>query len=537
MVYLTSTGVAASTANLFISTSNNVGIGTTSPGYKLEVSGYIGAPLVSKVQTIDLTNTSTFLTTRFYPIVINVANSLQTSLYRHEFSVDMPSQGGGVAYNDHWIRGWVQAGGWSDQQPRMFQLAHGYYDTNERSILGVYVGAQDALTEVVVYLRGGGTYYVTTASSTVTAYSSAYINANNTFAIKNVAGVDVVGTSVGANQLFFGITSSTGTYTSGVNVVQNVNSTYGTPATTGSFASDAGVLDRINGGDIVLDTGMTASGPVWLQARRLSNFADKFDLLLNPNGGNVGIGVSPACQLHLYNTTSGGQIGIGMQNDSTSYMRMGMDSSYLQYICNNAFWNGSAYNYVYTGGYGGQATRIQQYNGTIGFDTASGGTNPISFTNRLYIANGGNVGIGTTTPTSYTLQVSGSIGATADITAFTSDERLKSKTGPITDALDKVCTLDTFTYTHNDLARSFGFTDKRQYVGISAQQVRKVQPEVVRIAPFDADGEGSKSGEDYLTVQYDRLVPLLIEALKEERKAREALEERLERLDKLLEQK
>ena len=137
------------------------------------------------------------------------------------------------------------------------------------------------------------------------------------------------------------------------------------------------------------------------------------------------------------------------------------------------------------------------------------------------------VGIGTATPTSYTLQVVGSFGATGDITAFTSDERLKSKTGPITDALDKVCTLDTFTYTHNDLARSFGFTDKRHYVGISAQQVRKVQPEVVRIAPFDADGEKSKTGENYITVQYERLVPLLIEALKEERKAREALEESL----------
>jgi hypothetical protein len=145
----------------------------------------------------------------------------------------------------------------------------------------------------------------------------------------------------------------------------------------------------------------------------------------------------------------------------------------------------------------------------------------------------GNVGIGTTTPTSYTLQVTGSIGATADITAFTSDERLKDKTGYLVNALDKVCTLDTFTYTHNDLARSFGFTDNRQYVGISAQQVRKVQPEVVRIAPFDADGEGSKSGENYITVQYERLVPLLIEALKEERKAREGLEERV----KLLEQK
>jgi hypothetical protein len=142
---------------------------------------------------------------------------------------------------------------------------------------------------------------------------------------------------------------------------------------------------------------------------------------------------------------------------------------------------------------------------------------------RMVINNAGNVGIGTTTPTSYTLQVSGTIGASQDITAFTSDERLKTKTGGITNALDKVCALDTFTYTHNDLARSFGFTDNRQYVGISAQQVRKVQPEVVRMAPFDADGENSKSGEDYMTVQYERLVPLLIEALKEERKAREAL--------------
>jgi hypothetical protein len=159
-------------------------------------------------------------------------------------------------------------------------------------------------------------------------------------------------------------------------------------------------------------------------------------------------------------------------------------------------------------------------NGTCAIGSAYAQTTPTP-ANSLIVS--GSVGIGTATPTTYTLQVVGTIGATADITAFTSDERLKTKTGPITDALDKVCTLDTFTYTHNDLARSFGFTDKRQYVGISAQQVRKVQPEVVRIAPFDADGEKSKSGQDYITVQYERLVPLLIEALKEERKAREAL--------------
>jgi hypothetical protein len=216
----------------------------------------------------------------------------------------MPSQGGGVAYNDQWISGWVQAGGWTDQQPRMFQLAHGYFDTLERSILGVYVGNSVAYTQVVVYLRGGGTYYIRTDSSSVIAYSTAYsvteVGNTNTFAIKDVNGADVVGTSTGISQLFFGVTSSNGTYTSGVNVVQNVNSTYTTPATTGSYASDAAVINRISGGDIVLDTGMTSSGPVWLQARRFSNFADKFALLLNPNGGNVGIGtMSPSVKLDI----------------------------------------------------------------------------------------------------------------------------------------------------------------------------------------------------------------------------------------------
>jgi hypothetical protein len=60
------------------------------------------------------------------------------------------------------------------------------------------------------------------------------------------------------------------------------------------------------------------------------------------------------------------------------------------------------------------------------------------------------------------------------------------------------------------------------------------------MAPFDADGEKSKSGEDYMTVQYERLVPLLIEALKEERLMRESLEKSLRSLEeriKLLEQK
>jgi len=139
----------------------------------------------------------------------------------------------------------------------------------------------------------------------------------------------------------------------------------------------------------------------------------------------------------------------------------------------------------------------------------------------------------------------GAVSVVGDVTAFVSDERLKNKVGLIENALDKVCSLTAFKYTHNEIARQKGFTGDDVYVGLSAQEVQKILPEVVKPAPFDYDldkekggtTKKSKSGENYLTVQYDRIVSLLIEAVKEERAKREGLEVRLERLEKLLEQK
>jgi hypothetical protein len=100
----------------------------------------------------------------------------------------------------------------------------------------------------------------------------------------------------------------------------------------------------------------------------------------------------------------------------------------------------------------------------------------------------------------------GEIRATNNITAYFSDERLKTKTGNIENALDKVCQIETMLYHANETAVALGYDASIQEVGVTAQSVQKVQPEIVVPAPID---------DRYLTVRYEKLVPLLIEAIKE----------------------
>jgi hypothetical protein len=114
----------------------------------------------------------------------------------------------------------------------------------------------------------------------------------------------------------------------------------------------------------------------------------------------------------------------------------------------------------------------------------------------------------------------GEIRATNAITSYYSDERLKENIEVITNALEKVMTLRGVTYNSNQLAESFGYMNKEKQVGVLAGDVQKVLPEAVKPAPFDLirideNTEISRSGEDYKTVQYEKLVPLLIEAIKE----------------------
>jgi hypothetical protein len=120
--------------------------------------------------------------------------------------------------------------------------------------------------------------------------------------------------------------------------------------------------------------------------------------------------------------------------------------------------------------------------------------------------------VGNTTPSG----TAGEIRATNAITAFYSDRRLKTEIGRIENALDKIDQLTGVLYTQNKLAEKFGYTNYEAQVGLYAQAVQQIQPEAVKPAPFDIAADGSsKSGEKYLTVQYEKLVPLLVEGIKE----------------------
>jgi hypothetical protein len=152
---------------------------------------------------------------------------------------------------------------------------------------------------------------------------------------------------------------------------------------------------------------------------------------------------------------------------------------------------------------------------SIGVGVASSGVaGQIKATSDIWTTGGG-LGVGTTAS-----GTAGEIRATNQITSYYSDVRLKENIEPIENALEKVMVLRGVTYNSNKLAESFGFINKNRQVGVIAQDVEAVLPEAVKPAPFDniqlQEGiEISKSGENYKTVQYEKIVPLLIEAIKE----------------------
>jgi hypothetical protein len=264
------------------------------------------------------------------------------------------------------------------------------------------------------------------------------------------------------------------------------------PATSGSSANGNLRLGPSTGVH-VLDFGLSSTATyAWLQARSKSAYGTTYNIAINPNGGNVGIGTTSASST-LTVGNAGGTIGGEILLNPTSTQNEGGQIVFKKSL------TGSTLDWT-----------IDQYGTTSSnarFRIFNGG----SENNGIAILENGYVGMGIANPT-VKLQVNGDI--IANSIGGSSDFRFKINIRPVTNALDKIKALRGvyFNWNQNDFPdRQFGSNVE---LGFIAQEVEKIIPEIVT---------KDKTNEEYRSVKYDKLVALLVEAIKEQQKQIDSL--------------
>lgn len=112
-------------------------------------------------------------------------------------------------------------------------------------------------------------------------------------------------------------------------------------------------------------------------------------------------------------------------------------------------------------------------------------------------------------PWSWYTDTSGNMIAAGNVGAY-SDPRLKDNVSRIAGALGIIQRLDGVRFTWNGKTRLIGKPGQND-IGVLADQVEAVLPEAVSRSIPDADNDN----EQWRVVAYDKLVPVLIEAVKE----------------------
>ncbi len=228
---------------------------------------------------------------------------------------------------------------------------------------------------------------------------------------------------------------------------------------------------------------------------------------------------------------------VGSTNDLFYY---GSGTIASAYGSQNVINNSSAINGVITDATGAYAQINNTGNGSItnGYGVYIG---TIAATNKwsLYSTDAtalsyfaGNVGIGTTAP-SEKLEVCGNVkvvgnmnangGSFASGVSCSSDIRFKTNIRPMKNALENVLLLRGVNYDWR--VKEFpekNFTAENQ-IGFIAQELEKIYPEVVFT---DKDG--------YKSVDYSRLTPILVEAIKQQQKQMDDYEKRIKTLEEII---
>lgn len=296
----------------------------------------------------------------------------------------------------------------------------------------------------------------------------------------------------------------------------------------GDASRDVYIGDGINSVDIVFEQngeirGLTNKTLTLGQSDSIVNFNTSKTIF---SAGNVGIGTAnPSNILHIEKTQNAGLITLLKNADTgtSQYVEFRLvnqtNSSELRlgssYNFSSVEWNQS---WIYSVG----RNLALKTDGSNAIRFYTGGTSDAF--ERMRINSSGNVGIGTSTP-SYKLDVNGTIHYTT-LTA-SSDQRFKKNVEEIDNALNKISNVRGVRFEWNEFinSRRNGYELNKPTFGVIAQELESQFPELVTHWSLSPDCQDARS------VNYEKIIPILIEAIKELKEKNENLENRISILE------
>lgn len=399
------------------------------------------------------------------------------------------------------------------------------------------VGGTGNYAGVMTYAPWDGT----TASTGDSSYQLAFLNETGVNA-SGVPGLSIRNGIDSTWKSWYRIITSGNIGSQTVATATNLSSGQTNWVGTGVLSNVIGLLAWKNYGNnhVIFDAsnGTSPSGGSVSQTNATNAWQASFPTLMGWNGGGTyGVRVDSA---RISDSTSGNAATVtnGVYTNSSIQNLSGV----LNFGVNNA----TPYNNP-TGtsngiSFGGiEASSLRQYGIFTEQENVGGNYSKLTFNYHTGVRIGANAsyggtrfyndaaGNGSSTVVFSVGNGDGNVRATNDVIAYASDRRLKHNIQPIENALSKVVSLTGMTYQWNEVGSQHGWeadTEIRE-AGVFAQDVQAVLPEAVRLAPFDDNMGVSKSGENFLTVKYEKIVPLLIEAIKEQQTQIEELKAKL----------
>ncbi len=272
----------------------------------------------------------------------------------------------------------------------------------------------------------------------------------------------------------------------------------------------------ITAATILQGTGVV-SGSAQITAGSTTNFATDVKTQLNSNtvvsgssqitaGSTTGFATAVKTQLDANTIVSGsGQINVA---STTGDIALGTRTS-GNYVASMTAGTG-----ITVGTATGEGSTPVITNTGVTSNVAGTGVSVSGATGAVTISIGQAVAT-SSSPTFAGLTINGAITATGDITAFfTSDKRHKNTIQNIPNALEKVSKLNGVTWEWNEDVNEV--TKSTPKTGLIAQEVQEVLPEVVR-----------EREDGFLSLDYSKMVGLLVEAIKEQQSQIEELKSKL----------